>query len=287
MQNIEEFKKIVNEYGLEWEESYIDENNMPWFTQKFLAKLFEVDQSTISRNIKELSELNEINLKSNMQKCISISTNKLAEHYDINVLYSLGMWLRSPRALEFRKNIIKLLEGIRTGELQVIDTKSVYNAIAMQPTSIYREKVNAKKLNNGVPELEIEVRTFNVKLNNTVKSFISSKGFPGSLAKIFKIIFKGVTELEPNEYRIIHNITNPNITREYCTQEEHDGFQFAEKKFYESCLKHSENLTRDLLYKLAKDAAKSGESFMELRCNYVIYGSSLSNGNQTSLFAFD
>jgi prophage antirepressor-like protein len=169
MKNINEFKQIVNDYGLDEKETQIDENNMPWFTAKFLKELFGVVPTTIGNNINKLSNLGEIDLKSNSKKMELVRSDKPVVFHDINVLYSLGMWLRSPKALKFRKNIIKLLEGIRKGELQVIDTKSIYNNIALQPTSIYREKLNTKKLNEGVPEFQIEVRTFNVKLNNAVK----------------------------------------------------------------------------------------------------------------------
>ena len=54
MKELEEFKKIVSNYGLDEKETYIDDKSMPWFSRNFLAELMKVTPPTITNNTNEI-----------------------------------------------------------------------------------------------------------------------------------------------------------------------------------------------------------------------------------------
>lgn len=74
-----------------------------WATQDQIVKLFQKDQSVISRHIKSIFKDGEVDQKSNMQKVHIANSDKPVAVYSLDVILSVGYRTNSARAIEFRK----------------------------------------------------------------------------------------------------------------------------------------------------------------------------------------
>src|SRR3990167_10416005 len=87
-----------------------------WATQAQIVKLFNVDQSVVSRHIKNIFKDGEIEEKSNMQKMHIANSDKPVISYSLDVILGVGYRTNSRVAIEFRKWATKTLrEYITTG----------------------------------------------------------------------------------------------------------------------------------------------------------------------------
>jgi len=73
-------------------------------------KLFNVDQSVVSRHLKNIFTDKEVEEKSNMQKMHIANSDKLVTFYSLDVILSIGYRTNSARAIEFRKWANKILK---------------------------------------------------------------------------------------------------------------------------------------------------------------------------------
>ena len=73
-------------------------------------KLFNVDQSVVSRHLKNIFTAKEVEEKSNMQKMHIANSDKLVTFYSLDVILSIGYRTNSARAIEFRKWANKILK---------------------------------------------------------------------------------------------------------------------------------------------------------------------------------
>jgi hypothetical protein len=80
-----------------------------WATQSDIVKLFEKDQSVISRHINGIFKDGEVSQKSNMQKMHIANSDKPITYYSLDVILSVGYRTNSARAIEFRKWANKIL----------------------------------------------------------------------------------------------------------------------------------------------------------------------------------
>ena len=80
-----------------------------WATQADIVKLFEKDQSVISRHINGIFKDDEVDPKSNMQKMHIANSDKPITYYSLDVILSVGYRTNSARAIEFRKWATKTL----------------------------------------------------------------------------------------------------------------------------------------------------------------------------------
>lgn len=80
-----------------------------WATQAQIVRLFGVDQSVISRHIKNIFKDNEIEEKSNMQKMHNANSDKPTTLYSLDVILGVGYRTNSRVAVEFRKWATKTL----------------------------------------------------------------------------------------------------------------------------------------------------------------------------------
>lgn len=80
-----------------------------WATQAQIVSLFSVDQSVISRHIKNIFRDEEIKQKSNMQKMHIANSDKPVSFYSLDVILSVGYRTNSKVAIEFRKWATKTL----------------------------------------------------------------------------------------------------------------------------------------------------------------------------------
>lgn len=85
-----------------------------WATQAQIVKLFEVDQSVVSRHIKNIFRDREIEEKSNMQKMHNANSDKPVIFYSLDVILSVGYRTNSRVAISFRKWATKTLHSYIT-----------------------------------------------------------------------------------------------------------------------------------------------------------------------------
>lgn len=82
-----------------------------WATQAQIVKLFSVDQSVVSRHIRNIFKDGEIKEKSNMQKMHNANSDKPVAFYSLDVILSVGYRTNSKVAIEFRKWATKTLRS--------------------------------------------------------------------------------------------------------------------------------------------------------------------------------
>ncbi|MCI0519016.1 MAG: virulence RhuM family protein [Chloroflexi bacterium] len=73
-----------------------------WLTQAQMAKLFERDQSVISRHINNVFKEKELGQKSNMQKTHIAKSDKPVVFYSLDMIISVGYRVNSKRGTQFR-----------------------------------------------------------------------------------------------------------------------------------------------------------------------------------------
>ncbi len=81
-----------------------------WATQKQIVDLFGIDQSVVSRHVRNIFKDGEIEQKSNMQKMHIANSDKPVVFYSLDVILSVGYRTNSKVAIEFRKWATKTLK---------------------------------------------------------------------------------------------------------------------------------------------------------------------------------
>lgn len=87
------------------------ERETVWATQAQIVHLFKVDQSVVSRHIKNIFNDGEIEEKSNMQKMHNANSDKPVILYSLDVILGVGYRTNSKVAIEFRKWATKTLRS--------------------------------------------------------------------------------------------------------------------------------------------------------------------------------
>lgn len=80
-----------------------------WVNQDQISRLFNIDQSVISRHIKNIFQDNEINKKRNMQKMHIANSDKKVTYYSLDVVLGVGYRTNSSKAILFRQWATKIL----------------------------------------------------------------------------------------------------------------------------------------------------------------------------------
>jgi prophage maintenance system killer protein/prophage antirepressor-like protein len=80
-----------------------------WATQAQIVELFGVDQSVVSRHIRNVFKDGEVDEKSNMQKMHIANSDKPVVIYSLDVILSVGYRTNSKIAIDFRKWATKTL----------------------------------------------------------------------------------------------------------------------------------------------------------------------------------
>lgn len=80
-----------------------------WARQEQIVSLFGVDQSVVSRHIKNIFEDREVDPKSNMQKMHIPNSDKPVVFYSLDVILAVGYRTNSRVAIDFRKWATKTL----------------------------------------------------------------------------------------------------------------------------------------------------------------------------------
>ena len=82
-----------------------------WATQAQIVQLFDVDQSVVSRHIKNIFSDGEVSQKRNMQKMHIANSDKLVALYSLDVILAVGYRANSGRAIQFRQWATKTLRS--------------------------------------------------------------------------------------------------------------------------------------------------------------------------------
>ncbi len=85
-------------------------NQTIWLTQKDLVRLFDKDQSVISRHIRNIFKDKEVDEKSNMQKMHIANSDKPVTFYSLDIVLAVGYRTNSAKAIQFRKWATKILK---------------------------------------------------------------------------------------------------------------------------------------------------------------------------------
>jgi len=81
-----------------------------WATQAQIARIFEKDQSVISRHIHNIFKSGEVNQKSNVQKMHIANSDKPVAFYSLDIILAVGYRTNSARAIMFRRWATKTLK---------------------------------------------------------------------------------------------------------------------------------------------------------------------------------
>jgi hypothetical protein len=109
-----------------------------WATQAQIVGLFGIDQSVVSRHVRNLFKDGEIEGKSNMQKMHNANSDKLVTLYSLDVILGVGYRANSKVAIEFRKwatNALKehIVNGYTINRKQIVKN---YDAFMQTVASI-------------------------------------------------------------------------------------------------------------------------------------------------------
>jgi len=74
-----------------------------WATQDQIVRLFDIDQSVVSRHVKNIFQDGEVSQKSNMQKMHIANSDKPLNLYSLDVILAVGYRTNSARAIKFRQ----------------------------------------------------------------------------------------------------------------------------------------------------------------------------------------
>ncbi|MCK5475733.1 MAG: virulence RhuM family protein [Candidatus Pacebacteria bacterium] len=89
------------------------QNDSLWLTQKTIAELFEIDRSVITKHLKNIFEIGELNKNAVCAKFAHTATDGKSyntNYYNLKIVLSVGYRVNSHRAIEFRKWANDILE---------------------------------------------------------------------------------------------------------------------------------------------------------------------------------
>lgn len=133
----------------------IDKNTI-WASQAEIVSLFGVDQSVVSRHIKNIFKDGEVDEKSNMQKMHIANSDKPVIIYSLDVVLAVGYRTNSGVAIQFRKWATEVLRKHITRGYTVNKKliKGNYSEFKKAIENVKALLPNNKKLDNrGVLEL--------------------------------------------------------------------------------------------------------------------------------------
>lgn len=122
------------------------ERETVWLNQSQLAKLFDRDQSVISRHIKNIFKEQELDDKSNMQFLHIPKSDKPVVFFNLDVIISLGYRVKSQRGTQFRIWANKVLKDY------LIKGYAIYEKRLMEKAERVKELEQTLKIFSKVVE---------------------------------------------------------------------------------------------------------------------------------------
>lgn len=240
-----------------------DENkNTSWLNQIAIGELYDIKQSRVSQIINELREDGLIDNISNTN-IVKNGRNKTT-FYDIEAVKYIGVRTRSNVGIRLQEQLVELSEGLRKGELELIDMKNVLNNIALKPTTTYRQKRNEHLLNNGLLDIHVETRCFNVKLTSELSEMIRKLGYGNYLRIINRKFADAIYSNGINEFDLVNDVTNPHNRRDYCNFDQLTVTQCMSAKLVEKLVNHIGEITLNVLMDYVDDCVMIGLAFSDI-----------------------
>ncbi|MCC2034132.1 virulence protein RhuM/Fic/DOC family protein [Microbacterium allomyrinae] len=111
------------------------EGETVWASQADIEELFGIDQSGVSRHIRNILRAEEVAAESNMQKVHIAGSDRLVTLYSLDVVLAVGYRANSARAIEFRRwatDVLKryLLKGVATNERRLRELDSLVQVLS-------------------------------------------------------------------------------------------------------------------------------------------------------------
>ncbi|MCR2809260.1 MULTISPECIES: RhuM family protein [unclassified Microbacterium] len=111
------------------------EGETVWASQADIEELFGIDQSGVSRHIRNILRTEEVAAESNMQKVHIAGSDRLVTLYSLDVVLAVGYRANSARAIEFRPwatDVLKryLLKGVATNERRLRELDSFVQVLS-------------------------------------------------------------------------------------------------------------------------------------------------------------
>lgn len=108
-----------------------------WATQEQITKLFNIDQSVVSRHIRNILKDGEIDAKSNMQKMHITNVDRPTYLYSLDLILAVGYRTNSAKAIKFRQWATKTLHeylikgiAINTDRIKKLPDKILYDLVS-------------------------------------------------------------------------------------------------------------------------------------------------------------
>ncbi len=111
-----EFLIFTSQAGEDGIEVRVQDENV-WLTQKFIAKLFDVQIATINEHLKNIYSSGELTEKGTIRKFLIVQkegkreVKREIDHYNLEAIIALGYRINSERATEFRKWSTQVLKS--------------------------------------------------------------------------------------------------------------------------------------------------------------------------------
>jgi len=140
------------------------EDETLWITQKMMGLLFNVESNTITYHLKEIFENEELDRNSTTRKIRVVqkegnrSVGREVEHYNLDVIISVGYRVNSVRATQFRRWATQVLRKF-TLEGYLIDRKRMENGA-------FFDRDYFEKLLEEIREIRLSERRFYQKITD-------------------------------------------------------------------------------------------------------------------------
>jgi len=73
-----------------------------WLTQNQMSELFQTERSVITKHLKSIFKSGELEEKSNVQKMHIANSDEPVDHYNLDIIFSVGYRVNSKRGTQFR-----------------------------------------------------------------------------------------------------------------------------------------------------------------------------------------
>ena len=133
-------------------------NETVWATQAQVAELFNVDQSVVSRHIKNILKDSEVDERSNMQKMHIANSDKPVTYYSLDLILAVGYRTNSNKAIHFRRWATKTLreyivKGLvvnkgRIKQLHETGIQDLKHKIAFIQNTILKRQLNGPEVDS-------------------------------------------------------------------------------------------------------------------------------------------
>jgi len=120
-----------------------------WLSQDQMVRLFERDQSVISRHIRTVFNEEELDEKSNMQKMHIANSDKLVAFYSLDVIISVGYRVKSKQGTQFRIWATRVLKDY------LLKGYAINNRMN-------RLEENVQAMTEKVTQIELQINTHNI-----------------------------------------------------------------------------------------------------------------------------